>query len=58
MKQVKRQIERRIERFFEFPRQPDEFEALFLDPVRRNAFFLAKLPALAFFGVDVRELTE
>lgn len=57
MKQVKRQIERRIERFLEFPRQPDEFEALFLDPVRRNAFFLAKLPALAFFGVDVRELT-
>lgn len=56
MKHLKRQIER-FERFWEFPRQPGEFETLFLDPVRRNAFFLAKLPALAFFGVDVKELT-
>lgn len=41
---------------FELPHNPLELEMAFLDPVKRNAFFLAVIPSLAFFGVSVSKL--
>lgn len=41
---------------FAAPRNPIELERLFLDPVKRNAFFLVKIPSLAFFGIEVAKL--
>lgn len=50
-------IRQQIESIFELPQRPEDFETMFLDPIRRNMFFVMKLPALAFFGVEVQELT-
>lgn len=42
---------------FEFPSSPEDMERAMLDQVRRTAFFLARVPALAFFGVRVTEIS-
>ena len=42
---------------FEFPNSPEEMERAMLDQVRRTAFFLARIPGLAFFGVRVSEIS-
>lgn len=39
------------------PTNPQGLEKAFLDPVKRNAFFIAMIPSLAFFGITVRKLT-
>src|SRR4051812_5352046 len=41
---------------FGLPSNPRELEKAFLDPVKRNAFFLAVIPSLAFFGISVSKL--
>lgn len=41
---------------FGMPSNPLELERAFLDPVKRNAFFLAVIPSLAFFGVSISKL--
>lgn len=38
------------------PKNPLDLEKAFLDPVRRQAFFLATIPSLSFFGVTVEKL--
>ncbi len=38
------------------PSNPIELEKAFLDPVKRNAFFLAVIPSLAFFGIKISKL--
>jgi acyl-coenzyme A thioesterase PaaI-like protein len=40
------------------PNDPLGVEKAFLDPIRRNAFFTAMIPSLAFYGVSVTELTH
>ncbi len=39
------------------PQNSLELERAFLDPVKRNAFFLAMIPSLAFFGISVSRLS-
>ncbi len=39
------------------PKNPLDLERAFLDPVKRNAFFLATIPSLSFFGVSIEKLT-
>lgn len=38
------------------PQTPTEMERALLDPVKRQAFYLAKLPALSFYGISVLKL--
>ncbi len=42
----------------ELPRTGEGIDAAFRDPVKRNAFFLAKVPSLAFFGADVTQMNR
>jgi acyl-coenzyme A thioesterase PaaI-like protein len=41
---------------FSVPKNPLELERAFLDPIKRNAFFVAMIPSLAFFGVKISKL--
>lgn len=43
---------------FGFPKNPVDMEDAFLDPVKRGAFYIMRLPALAFFGVSVTRLDQ
>lgn len=40
----------------QMPTNPMEWEQAFLDPMKRNAFFLAVIPSLAFFGIKISKL--
>lgn len=42
----------------ELPRTGEGIDSAFLDPIKRNAFFLAKVPSLAFFGADVTQMSR
>lgn len=39
------------------PTNPLDLERALLDPIKRQAFFLAVIPSLAFFGVVIRKLS-
>jgi len=49
---------KRIPIKLELPRSGDGIDAAFRDPLKRNAFFLAKVPSLAFFGADVTAMSR
>lgn len=38
------------------PKSPSEFDQAFRDPFKRTAFFLGRIPALAFFGVEIKTI--
>jgi acyl-coenzyme A thioesterase PaaI-like protein len=42
----------------ELPRSGEGIDTAFRDPFRRNAFFLAKVPSLAFFGAEVAQMNR